>query len=61
LRNVTSKLPERHHQEIKARWWKAFDEARSPAEASRRVSDLLCVGSGWFVCVSRVVGLRSES
>ncbi len=35
LRNVTSKLPERHHQEIKARWWKAFDEARSPRARPR--------------------------
>jgi len=34
LRNVTAKLPERHHQEIKARWWRVFDEAASPAEAS---------------------------
>jgi transposase-like protein len=33
LRNVTAKLPERHHQEIKARWWRVFDEAASPAEA----------------------------
>src|SRR5437764_392386 len=35
LRNVTAKLPERHHAEVKARWWKAFDEASSPAEARR--------------------------
>jgi len=35
LRNVTAKLPERHHREIKARWWKVFDEAASPAEAKR--------------------------
>jgi hypothetical protein len=34
LRNVTAKLPERHHREIKARWWRVFDEAASPAEAS---------------------------
>ncbi len=34
LRNVTAKLPERHHQELKARWWRVFDEASSPAEAS---------------------------
>ncbi|MCA1678323.1 MAG: IS256 family transposase [Actinobacteria bacterium] len=34
LRNVTAKLPERHHAELKARWWRAFDEAASPAEAS---------------------------
>lgn len=26
LRNVTGKLPERHHAEVKARWWKIFDE-----------------------------------
>src|ERR671930_1195210 len=35
LRNVCAKLPERHHQEVKARWGKAFDEAASPAEARR--------------------------
>ena len=33
LRNVTAKLPERHHQELKVRWWRVFDEAASPAEA----------------------------
>ncbi|MDQ3630676.1 MAG: IS256 family transposase, partial [Actinomycetota bacterium] len=33
LRNVTAKLPERHHRELKARWWQAFDEAASPVEA----------------------------
>jgi putative transposase len=41
LRNVTSKLPERHHQEIKARWWKAFDDARSPAEAARELQGII--------------------
>jgi transposase-like protein len=41
LRNVTSKLPERHHQEVKARWWKAFDDARSPAEASRELQGII--------------------
>jgi putative transposase len=35
LRCVTAKLPERHHRELKARWWKVFDEAASPAEARR--------------------------
>jgi putative transposase len=35
LRNVTAKLPERYHRELKARWWKVFDEASSPAEARR--------------------------
>lgn len=33
LRNLLSKLPERHHAELKARWWRVFDEAASPAEA----------------------------
>jgi transposase-like protein len=41
LRNVTGKLPERHHQEIKARWWKAFDEARSPGEAARELQGII--------------------
>src|SRR5215211_8955059 len=35
LRNVTAKLPERHHRELKTRWWKVFDEAGSAAEARR--------------------------
>jgi putative transposase len=35
LRNVTAKLPERHHRELKARWWKVFDDAASAAEARR--------------------------
>jgi putative transposase len=35
LRNVIAKVPERHHREPKARWWKVFDEAASPAEARR--------------------------
>jgi putative transposase len=41
LRNVTAKLPERHHAELKARWWKAFDEARSPAEAARDLRGII--------------------
>jgi transposase-like protein len=35
LRNITGKLPERHHRELKARWWRVFDDAASPAEARR--------------------------
>ena len=41
LRNVTAKLPERHHQEVKARWWKAFDDARSPGEATRELQGII--------------------
>jgi putative transposase len=40
LRNVTSKLPERHHAEVKARWWKIFDEARSAGEARQQLQAL---------------------
>src|SRR5919198_1977881 len=35
LRNVTGKLPERHHRELKARWWQVFDDAASVADARR--------------------------
>ncbi|MGH2864289.1 MAG: transposase [Solirubrobacteraceae bacterium] len=41
MRNVTGKLPERHHQEVKARWWKAFDEARSAGEATRELQGII--------------------
>lgn len=33
LRNITKKLPERHHRELKARYWRILDEATSVAEA----------------------------
>src|SRR5437870_2253408 len=33
LRNVTKKLPEQLHRELKARYWRILDEATSPAEA----------------------------
>jgi transposase-like protein len=33
LRNVTKKLPERLHRELKARYWRILDEAASVAEA----------------------------
>jgi putative transposase len=35
LRNVTGKLPERHHRDLKARWWQLFDDADSVADARR--------------------------
>ena len=41
LRNVTSKLPERHHRELKARWWKVFDEAASAADARRGLQAII--------------------
>ncbi len=33
LRNITKKLPERHHRELKARYWHILDEASTVAEA----------------------------
>ena len=33
LRNITSKLPERLHREVKARYWQILDDAVSVAEA----------------------------
>jgi putative transposase len=41
LRNVTAKLPERHHRELKARWWRVLDDARSPAEARRGLQAII--------------------
>ena len=41
LRCVTAKLPERHHRELKARWWRVFDEAASPAEARRGLEAII--------------------
>jgi transposase-like protein len=41
LRNVNAKLPERHHRELKARWWKLFDEAASPAEARHGLESIV--------------------
>ena len=32
---MTGKLPERHHRELKARWWQVFDDAASVADARR--------------------------
>ena len=33
MRNITSKLPERLHREVKARYWQILDDAVSVAEA----------------------------
>ena len=41
LRNVTSKLPDRHHTDVKTRWWKTFEEAASPAEARRGLEAII--------------------
>jgi putative transposase len=33
LRNITSKLPDRHHREFKARYWQILDDATSASDA----------------------------
>ena len=33
LRNLTAKLPERHHAQVKARYWETLDDAASAGEA----------------------------
>lgn len=33
LRNITAKLPEHHHREVKARYWSVLDEATSTSDA----------------------------
>ena len=53
LRNVTGKLPERHHRELKARWWQRLRRRRltrrrapRPAGDRRRLPGRLPVGDG---------------
>jgi putative transposase len=33
LRNITAKLPERHHRDVKARYWAVLDDAASASDA----------------------------
>jgi putative transposase len=44
LRNITSKLPERHHREVKARYWAVLDEATSERDAK---AGLLALGGDY--------------
>jgi putative transposase len=55
LRNVTSKLPERYHQEVKARWWKAFDQTRTPGEASRELQGIIADYRGAYPSAMAVI------
>jgi putative transposase len=43
LRNIVAKLPDRPglHEEIKAEYWAALDEATDPADAERRLRELV--------------------
>jgi hypothetical protein len=55
LRNVTAKLPDRHHVEVKARWWKTFDEAASPAEARRELEAIIADYRGAYPAAMAVI------
>jgi putative transposase len=54
-RNVTSKLPERHHAEVKARWWRIFDEARSAGEARQQLQALASEYRGAYPSAMAVI------
>jgi hypothetical protein len=36
-RGITFKLPERHHRELKARYWQILDDATSASDAKHRL------------------------
>jgi putative transposase len=55
LRNVTARLPERHHRELKARWWSAFDDARSPADARRGLEAIIADYRGAYPSAMAVI------
>jgi putative transposase len=55
LRNVTAKLPERHHTEVKTRWWKTFDEAASPADARHGLEAIVADYRGAYPSAMAVI------
>ncbi len=55
LRQVTAKLPGRHHREVKARWWRIFDEADSPAEARDELVALAVEYRGAYPSAAQVI------
>ena len=55
LRNVTGKLPERHHREFKARWWRVFDDAASPADARRGLEAIVADYRGAYPSAMAVI------
>jgi transposase-like protein len=44
LRNLLAKLPERHQEQVRARYWQALDEAGSNDDGCRRLRELV----GWL-------------
>ena len=55
LRNVTGKLPERHHREFKARWWRVFDDAASPVDARRGLEAIVADYRGAYPSAMAVI------
>jgi putative transposase len=55
LRNVTGKLPERHHRDIKARWWQVFDDATSVADARRGLLAIVADYQGAYPSAMAVI------
>lgn len=55
LRNITAKLPERLHREVKARYWKVLDEAGSPAEAKQSLRALVADFERAYPSAMRVI------
>jgi hypothetical protein len=52
---VTAKLPERHHADVKARFWAVLDEAGSPAEARRGLEALAADYRGAYPSAMAVI------
>ena len=55
LRNLLAKLPERHHREVKARFWKALDEAASAGEAKKGLLALVADFERSYPSATRVI------
>jgi transposase-like protein len=54
LRNVTKKLPERHHRELKARYWQILDQATTVAQAR---AGLLALTADYRAAYSSATGV----
>jgi putative transposase len=55
LRNLTSKLPERLHAEVKARYWQILDDATSPGEAKAALLALAADYQRSYPSAARVI------
>lgn len=60
LRNVTAKLPERLHREVKARWWASLDDAASAAEAKAGLLALASDYRGAYPSAMRTIDEHAD-